>query len=70
MGAHVSWNTGQTWSDLDFPTAQIYRLSVTNVPLLRMRPDSRTTHGLRAVSARPGELGTATSRQAVARAAT
>ncbi len=58
-GGTVSWNTGQTWSDLDFPTAQIYRLSVTNTfPYYACGGQQDNSTVCAPVSARPGELGT------------
>jgi photosystem II stability/assembly factor-like uncharacterized protein len=58
-GGTVSWNTGATWSDLEFPTAQIYRLSVTNTfPYYACGGQQDNTTVCAPVSARPGELGT------------
>jgi photosystem II stability/assembly factor-like uncharacterized protein len=59
-GGTVSWNTGQTWTDLDFPTAQIYRLSVTQTfPYYHAcggQQDNTTVCA--PVNALPGDLGT------------
>ncbi|MCC7178873.1 MAG: glycosyl hydrolase [Acidobacteria bacterium] len=58
-GGTVSWNTGQTWSDLEFPTAQIYRLSVTHTfPYYACGGQQDNSTVCAPVSARPGELGT------------
>jgi photosystem II stability/assembly factor-like uncharacterized protein len=58
-GGTVSWNTGQTWSDLDFPTAQIYRLSVTHTfPYYACGGQQDNSTVCAPVNARPGELGT------------
>jgi len=58
-GGTVSWNTGQTWSDLEFPTAQIYRLSVTNTfPYYACGGQQDNSTVCAPVNARPGELGT------------
>lgn len=58
-GGTVSWNTGQTWSDLEFPTAQIYRLSVTNTfPYYACGGQQDNSTVCAPASARPGELGT------------
>jgi photosystem II stability/assembly factor-like uncharacterized protein len=59
-GGTVSWNTGLTWTDLEFPTAQIYRLSVTNTfPFYYAcggQQDNTTVCA--PANAQPGELGT------------
>ncbi len=57
-GGTVSWNTGETWSDLDFPTAQLYRLSVTNTfPYFACGGQQDNSTVCAPVSAVPGDLG-------------
>ena len=57
-GGTVSWNTGQTWTDLEFPTAQLYRLSVTNTfPYYACGGQQDNTTICVPASRPPGELG-------------
>ncbi len=57
-GGTVSWNTGETWTDLEFPTAQIYRLSVTNTfPYFACGGQQDNSTVCAPVSALPGDLG-------------
>jgi len=57
-GGTVSWNTGATWTDLEFPTAQIYRLSVTNTfPYFACGGQQDNSTVCAPVSSVPGDLG-------------
>ncbi|MGE0361938.1 MAG: glycosyl hydrolase [Vicinamibacterales bacterium] len=57
-GGTVSSNWGATWTDLDFPTAQIYRLGVTNTfPYAACGGQQDNTTVCVPVQTTPGDLG-------------
>jgi photosystem II stability/assembly factor-like uncharacterized protein len=57
-GGTVSTNWGETWTDLDFPTAQMYRLGVTNTfPYFACGGQQDNSTVCVPVNALPGDLG-------------
>ncbi|MEW6321023.1 MAG: glycosyl hydrolase [Acidobacteriota bacterium] len=57
-GGTVSWNWGETWTELDFPTAQIYRLGLTNTfPYYACGGQQDNSTICVPVNTLPGELG-------------
>jgi photosystem II stability/assembly factor-like uncharacterized protein len=57
-GGTVSWNWGETWTELDYPTAQIYRLGVTNTfPYYACGGQQDNTTICVPVTPPPGDLG-------------
>lgn len=57
-GGTVSWNTGATWTDEAYPTAQIYRLGITNTfPYFACGGQQDNSTVCVAVHSVPGGLG-------------
>jgi hypothetical protein len=46
-GANVSVDFGDTWTNEDLPTAQIYHVATTAIPLSRLRRAAGQQHHLR-----------------------